>query len=246
MLASRWLHEPDAEQNRTIIAADMSCGAPEVEVAIAKELFPQGITATLPPMGATGESLGFLLDDLRGLLADLDALFAGHRFVGGVEPTVADLALYGQLNQIRRDPTGRGIVGDPARPHGRWLRDLERRADGEAAEFAGEATPDGEALGPLARRVAATYLRFAVANARALEEGPKGPLVVELADGVPFQAARAGYNRKCLQALLGELEEAVGAVGRLIGGAADRAVFRELAGLGPLLEPYRALGRAVG
>jgi hypothetical protein len=246
MLASRWLHAPDAEQNKAIIAADMTCGAPEVELGVAKEIFPQGITATLPPMGATKETLGFLLDDLRGIVTDLDGLFARHRYVGGAEPTVADLAMYGQLNQIRRDPTGRTIVGDPARPHGRWLGDLERRADGAAPEFAGDAAPDGDALAPLARRIAATYLRFAVANALALEEAPKGPLAVELADGVPFQAARAGYNRKCLQALLGELDAAVAEAGRLVGGAADRAILGELGRLGALVEPYPALARAVG
>ena len=245
MLASRWLHEPDAEQNKVVIATDMTCGAAEVDVAVARELFPQGITATLPPMGATAETLPFLLDDLRGLVDDLDALFAHHRFVGGPEPTVADVALYGQLNQVRRDPTGRTIVGDPSRPHGRWFGDVERRADGSAAEFAGDEVPDGERLAPLARRIAGTYLRFAVANARALEEAPKGPLVVELAGGATFQAARAGYNRKCLQALLAELEEAVGAAGRLVGGAADGAILGELAPLGALLEPYPALARAV-
>src|SRR5437764_8044964 len=242
MLASRWLHGPDAEHNRTVIAADMTCGAPEVEVAVAKEMFPQAIVATLPPMGATRETLGFLLDDLGGMVTDLDALFAAHRFLGGADPTVADLAFYGQLNQIRRDPTGRIMVGDSARPHGRWLADLERRADGAAAEHAGEAAPDGEALAPLARRVARTYLRFAVANAKALEEAPKGPLAVALADGVPVHAARRGRNRKCLQALLAELE----AAGRLVGGAADREIFAELAGLGRLLAPYPTLARAAG
>ena len=244
MLASRWLHEPDAEQNKTIIAADMTCGVPDVELAVAREVFPSGITATLPPMGATPETLGFLLDDLRGLVDDLDALFAAHRFVGGREPTVADLALYGQLNQIRRDPTGRAVVGDPARPHGRWLKDLERRADGEPAEHESDAMPTDAALAPLARRIGSTYLRFAVANARALEEAPKGPLEVELADGVPFQAARAGYNRKCLQALLGELEEAMAAAKQLVGEAVDAAVLGELAALGPLLDSYPALRRA--
>jgi glutathione S-transferase len=246
MLASRWLHEADAEQNRIVIAADMTCGAPGVDLQAAKDIFPQGITATLPPMGATTESLAFLLDDLRALVADLDALFAAHRFIGGAEPTVADLALYGQLNQVRRDPTGRGIVGDPARPHGRWLADLERRADGAPAESPHVAAPDGEALVPLARRIAGTYLRFAVANAKALEEAPKGPLEVELAGGVRFRAARAGYNRKCLQALLGELDEAVAAAGRLVGGSADRSVLHEIAGLGALLAPYPALARVAG
>jgi glutathione S-transferase len=245
MLGSRWLHEPDAEQNRIVIAADMTCGAPEVELAIAKEIFPQGIVATLPAMGATPEALDFLLEDLRGLCTDLDGVFGLHRFFGGAEPTVADLAFYGQLNQIRRDPTGRGMVGDPARPHGRWLKDIERRAGNEPAEHPGDTPPDGEALAPLARRIAGTYLRFAVANAKAIEAEPRGPLSVELADGVPFQAARAGYNRKCLQALLQELETAVAAAGRLVGGAADRAVFRELAALGPGLDPYPALARAV-
>jgi glutathione S-transferase len=241
MLASRWLHEPDAEQNRTVIAADMTCGASEVELGVAKEIFPQGITATLPPMGATRETLGFLLDDLIGLITDLDTLFETHRFLGGAEPTVADLAFYGQLNQIRRDPTGRAMVGDPARPHGRWLADIERRADGNPAEFTGDAAPDVDAMAPLVQRIAQTYLRFAVANARALEEAPKGPLAVLLADNVPFQAARAGYNRKCLQALLAELETAIATAGRLAGGTADRAIFAELAGLGSLLAPYPAL-----
>jgi len=82
------------------------------------------------------------------------------------------------------------------------------------------ADPVGTALNGLR---STTYLRFAVANARALEDAPKGPLAVELADGVPFTAARAGYNRKCLQALLGELEASVPAAGRLVGGAADHA-----------------------
>jgi glutathione S-transferase len=244
MLASRWLHEPDAEQNRIVIAADMTCGAPEVELAVAREIFPQGITATLPLMGATADSLGFLLDDLRGLCEDLDTLFDAHRFLGGAEPTVADLALYGQLNQVRRDPTGRGIVGDPARPHGRWLRDIERRADDQAAEHPAETPPDHHALAPLATRIASTYLRFAVANARVLAEAPKGPVTLELADGIPFQAMRSGYNWKCLQALLGELEMAFTAAERLVGGPTDGIILRELSPLGHLLEPYRRLARA--
>src|SRR5207247_3107613 len=116
--------------------------------------------------------------------------------------------------------------------------------DGAAAEHADDAPPDGEALAPLAHRIAWTYLRFAVANAHALEEAPKGPLAVALGDGMPFQAARAGYNRKCLQALLAELEAAVAAAGRLAGGAADREIFAELAGLGRLLAPYPTLAHA--
>jgi glutathione S-transferase len=247
MLASRWLNEPDAERARTVIAADMTCGAPALDMAAAREMFPQGIIATLPAMGATRETLAFLLDDLRGVVRELDALAAAYRFVGGAEPTVADLALYGQLNQIRRDPTGATIVSDPALGHlARWLGDLERRADGQAAEHPGRDAPDGEALAPLARRIAGTYLRFAVANARALEDAPKGALAVELAGGVTFRAARAGYNRKCLGALLAEIEKGLGASGRLVGGAADRIVLAELAPLGPLLDPYPNVARAVG
>src|SRR5207247_3717761 len=72
MLASRWLHGPDAEHNRTVIAADMTCGAPEVEVAVAKEMFPPAIMATPPPMGATRETPGFLPNDLGRLGTALD------------------------------------------------------------------------------------------------------------------------------------------------------------------------------
>ncbi len=242
MLASRWHNPGDAERAATIIAADMTCGAPGVDVATARQLFPQGIIATLPAMGATPAALGFLLDDLRGLCRDLDTLFATYRFIGGAEPTVADLALYGQLNQLRRDPTGAAIVSAPALTGlARWFADLERRANREPVTHTHPEAPDAAALVPLAQRIAGSYLTFAVANTRALEEAPKGPLTVELAGGVTFQAARAGYNRKCLQALLAELEEGVAGSGRLVGGDADRAVFAVLARLGSLLSPYPRL-----
>ena len=245
MLASRWYHEADAEQNRILIAADMTCGAPDIDLTAAKTMLPQGIVATLPPMGATPDSLAFLTDDLRGLCRDLDAVFARHRFLGGAEPTVADLAFYGQLNQMRRDPTGGRIVGDPELPNlARWFGDVEKRADDQPPAHASEAAPDADTLAPLARRIAGTYLRFTVANARAVEEAPKGSLEVSLADGVAFRAARAGYNRKCLQALLGELESAVAAGGRLAGAAADGPILAELAGLGPLLDPFPAIAKA--
>jgi glutathione S-transferase len=241
MFGSRWLHPADAEQNRIILAADMSCGAPEIDLAVGKEILAQGLIASLPLMGATPDTLAFLLDDLAGTCEDLDALLRARRFLGGDEPTVADLAVYGQLNQLRRDPTGRGIVGDPARPHGRWLRDVEHRADGEPAAHPGGAPADGRALGPLARRIAGTYVRFAVANALALREAPKGPLDVELADGVPFRAVRSAYGWKCLQAVLAEMDAGLAAAGRLVGGEADEAVLAAIAPLGTLLDPYPAL-----
>jgi glutathione S-transferase len=245
MLASRWYHEPDAEQNRILIAADMTCGAPEVDLTAAKTMLPQGIVSTLPPMGATPDSLTFLLDDLRGLLRDLDAIFARHRFLGGAEPSVADLAFYGQLNQVRRDPTGSRLVGNPELPNlARWFGDVEKRADDQPAVSAAEAPPDADVLAPLVRRIAGTYLRFAVANARAVEEQPKGTLEVTLDGGVVFRAARAGYNRKCLQALLAELEAAFAAGGRLTGTATDGPILVELAALGPLLDPFPAIAKA--
>ncbi len=245
MLASRWLHETDAEQARTIIAADMTCGAPGADMETARQLFPQGITATMPAMGATPESLPFLIDDLRGLCRDLDALFAAHRFLGGEEPSVGDLAFWGQLNQVRRDPTGATIVGDGGLAHlNRWMADVERRAEGQPAEHPATAPPDGAALAPLCRRMAATYLRFTTANARAVDENPKGLFAVELGAGYRFTAARAGYNRKCLQALLAELETALAASERLVGGEADRIVLAALADAGPLLDAVPAVRRA--
>src|SRR5579885_3330678 len=169
MLAPRWLHPADAEQERIVIDADMTCGAFGVDMATAKELFPRGITATLPAMGATPEALDFLLDDVRGLCGDLDGLFGAHRFLGGAEPSVGDLALYGQLNQIRRDPTGAGIVADPRRPSlARWFRDVERRAEGEAAEHPGTAPPIGtcSASSPGSGRCSTRFPRSPARRAR--------------------------------------------------------------------------------
>ena len=71
-------------------------------------------------------------------------------------------------------------------------------------------------------------------------DGAPAPVLRRHGPRVP----RAGYNRKCLQALLAELEAAVAAAGRLAGGAADREIFAELAGLGRLLAPYPTLAHA--
>jgi hypothetical protein len=200
----------------------------------------------MPAMGATPESLPFLLDDLRGLCRDLDTLAGRHRFLGGGQPTVADLAFFGQLNQIRRDPTGATIVADPGLPRlARWMSDVERRAEGQAAEHTATDAPDGDALAPLAARIAGTYLRFTVANSRALDEAPKGPFTVELAGGQRFTAARAGYNRKCLHALLDELDAALAAAGRLAGGEADRLLLAPFADAGAALDAHPAVARAV-
>jgi hypothetical protein len=92
--------------------------------------------------------------------------------------------------------------------------------------------------------MAATYLRFTTANARAVDENPKGLFAVELGAGYRFTAARAGYNRKCLQALLAELETALAASGRLVGGEADRIVLAALADAGALLDAVPAVRRA--
>jgi glutathione S-transferase len=229
MLTSRWYHPADAAQNAAIIANGMTHGVWGIDFQRAAREFPPGIVSTVPRMGATPENAEGWYAMVPRILDALAAALARSPFVLGSSPHLCDFAFYGQLNQIRRDPTGYGWIEAAPEKVKTWLASLEG-ACREPSGASGEAVKDASDLKVLAEEAAQTYFRMSVANALAVEKGTDGPVRVKLRAGFEFDAPPAKYNRKILAANLDILEQLYNGGGRL--PAAVEEVF--LAELRPL------------
>ncbi len=205
MLCSRWYHEADAAQNRAIIACGMTHGIYGIDFQQAAREFPNAIIATLPKMGATPENAPGWYAMVPRILAAMASALEASPFLTGSRPHLADFAFYGQLNQLRRDPTGHEWVCEGPAQVRQWLDRIEQPCTSAAPPQAGPARADAAALAPLLREAAQTYYRMAVANALALEQG--APAVrVELVEGFDFEAPPARYNRKVFADVLARID----------------------------------------
>lgn len=246
MLTSRWYHAADAAQNAAIIACGMTHGVPGLDFQRAAREFPAGISSNLPKMGATPENAEGWYAMLPRILSAVSEALTRSLFLTGAAPHQADFALYGQLNQVRRDPTGSGWIGNAPVRVREWMDRLEAAFTGNLAP-APSPLDDLATLGPLVDEMAQTYLRMQVANALAVEAGAPEVRVM-LPDGFEFRAAPAKYNAKLLAANLDTLETLYAGGGALPSTVAE-PVLRELsplkAGGSSLLESRAALAAAL-
>ena len=246
MLASRWYHPQDAAQNAAIIACGMTHGVPGLDFQRAAREFPPSIISTLPKMGATRENAEDWYAMLPRILGALDDALSRSLFLTGAAPHQVDFAFYGQLNQIRRDPTGNVWIADAPELVREWLERLEAAFTGRL-EPASAALDDLASLQALVEEMSATYLRMQVANALAVEAGAL-EVRASLGRGLEFATAPAKYNAKLLAANLDTLEKLY-ARGLALPAAIGAPILRELAplasGASPLLETRPALRAAL-
>lgn len=228
MLSSRWYHPADAAQNAAIIACGMSHGVPGIDFQRAAREFPPGIISTLPKMGATPANAEGWYAMLPRILDAYDRALSRSLFLTGSAPHQADFAFYGQLNQIRRDPTGSGWISAAPENVRQWLERMEFAFTGKL-EAAPVALDSLDSLDELVEEMASTYLRMQVANALAVEAG-EAEVVATLREGFEFRTAPAKYNAKLLAANLATLERLYDA-GRSLPSVVEAPILSELAPL---------------
>jgi len=228
MLCSRWYHGDDAAQNSALIAGAMSHGVYGIDFQSAARDFPPSIIATLPKMGATAHNADTWYSMLPPMLDALNQALSRSLFLTGSSPHQCDFAFYGQLNQLRRDPTGSRWLAEGPGSVREWLEKIEA-ACAPGADTLPSSLADLGALEPLVRQMAQTYLRMQVANALAVEAG-LSEVRVELAGAVQFSAAPARYNWKLLAANLDLLEALYGS-GHELPAEIQAPVLSELAPL---------------
>ncbi len=225
MLCSRWYHDEDAAQNAALIACAMTHGIYGIDFQSAARDFPPSIVATLPKMGATPQNAQAWYAMLPPMLDALDQALSRSHFLTGSSPHQCDFAFYGQLNQLRRDPTGSTWIAEGPESVREWLEKIER-ACAPGADTVPSSLSDLEALEPLSRQMAQTYLRMQVANALAVEAG-QGEVCVNLAASMTFAAAPARYNLKLLSANLDLLEILYGG-GQALPASIEGVIVAEL------------------
>jgi len=230
MLTSRWYHPADAAQNAAIIATGMTHGVWGLDLQRAAREFPPGIISNVPRMGATPENAEGWYAMVPRILDALATALAKSPFLFGNSPHLCDFAFYGQINQIRRDPTGYGWIEAAPEKVKTWVASLEA-ACREPGGAKVEPIKDASDLKTLAEEAAQTYFRMSVANALAVERGGDGAVNTKLRGGFAFEAPPAKYNRKILAANLDILEKLYAGGGRLPAAVEDTF----LAELRPLL-----------
>lgn len=149
-------------------------------------------------LGATRENYGLLAESYRRVLLACEPHVGIGRFIFGTRPSIADIALYGQLSELGADPTPMKIMREIASFTDHWVR----RADDLSGVDGAWREPD-DGVSPwaieLLRIVGELYLPFLVANERAFREG-KDRLEIAAWD-MPYALSPFKYQVKCLTAL---------------------------------------------
>lgn len=149
-------------------------------------------------LGATKENYALLAESYRRVLTACEPHVGIGRFMFGTRPSIADIALYGQLSELGTDPTPMKIMREIAPFTDHWVR---RADDLSGVDGAWRNTEDGVSAWAidLLRIVGELYLPFLVANERAAVEGKER---LEFAAwGMPYVLSPFKYQIKCLTAL---------------------------------------------
>lgn len=149
-------------------------------------------------LGATKENYDLLAESYRRVLLACEPHVGIGQFIFGTRPSIADIALYGQLSELGTDPTPMNIMRDIAPFTDHWVR---RADDLSGVEGAWRGAEDG--VSPwaieLLRIVGELYLPFLVANEQAFNGGRER---LEIAAwGMPYVLSPFKYQVKCLTTL---------------------------------------------
>jgi glutathione S-transferase len=197
MFHYRWWYEPDQKSAALRIAQANLPGAPAEAVAKLAASLEQRMIPRLRFVGSSAETREQIEASFRRQLAILDPHLARRPYLFGGRPCLGDFGLFAQLYECSIDPTPGAVLRASAPRVGAWIeRMLDPTPQGEFEPWSALA-PTLEPL--LAQEVAALFLPWSTANARALAAG-QAEFEVEL-EGRPFRQQTQKYHARSLAAL---------------------------------------------
>ena len=158
------------------------------ELAAAVPAFRERQVERMGFLGCTPEAAPLFEASYRRVLDALETTVANGRFLFGTRPSVADLALFGQLKTLGIDPTPMAVMRARAPRTDAWVR----RAD-DLSGVEGEWEEPGPAVAALLEMAREVYWPFLRANAA-------GDVDVMLA-GHRFRQPHFRYQAKCYDRL---------------------------------------------
>ncbi len=197
MFHFRWTYEADQQAAGERLAKSMMPNLGDAEIAGAVEMIKGRMVPRLRLVGSAPETLEAIEGSFRRQLAILEPHLARRPYLFGGRPALADFGLGGQMYELLIDPTPAAIVRREAPSVVAWVeRMLEPRVEGE---FEPWSALQGGLLPLLRDEVAAVFLPWSDANARAIAAGQTS-FSLELG-GRPFGQETQKYHAKSLAVL---------------------------------------------
>lgn len=198
MFHYRWYYEPDRKFGTHWVTADRAPGRITPKTAEAAKAFHDRQVGRMALVGCTEATKPIIEASYTRVLAALEAGIPTQEYLFGTRPSLADFALFGQLQILATDPTSAAIMRAQAPHLHTWLMRLD-----DASGVEGEWQPADSAPAPmviaLLRLAGEAYLPFLKANAEAIDEG-RDMLHVRLFDR-EFAQAPFRYQAKCYRGL---------------------------------------------
>jgi len=197
MFHYRWFYEPDQESAGERLARSMMPGLSDAELPSGVGMIKARMVPRLSFVGSSAETKDQIEGSFKTQLGIVERHLSTRPYLFGARPAFADFGLFPQLYQASTDPTPAAILRASA-PHAvRWIQEmLGPRAEGEFETW----QTLGPTLTPLLRdEIAAVFLPWSTANAKALAAGEK-QFTVQLR-GKPFTQETQKYHAKSLAAL---------------------------------------------
>lgn len=213
MFHYRWFRAVDQQYSAEQIIADNSPGLEGAAFTAEVRAIRERQVSRMALVGCTPGNAPLLEETYHRVLDALQQVATRDRFLFGTRPSVADVAVYGQLRVLSEDHTPHLVMRARNPRVYDWLRRLDDASgiDGEwCVHAAGDDAPTitgtahaqagmREALLDLLAIAADSYLPFLVANAQALRDGA-AEFEVSVR-GMAFAQAPFRYQGKCLGAL---------------------------------------------
>ena len=222
-VATRWLIDENRSFGSWDLAREASFEAPGTPIEDVRAMVTGAMTGSLPPLGATPDTVGALVEDsLRPWLAALSTHLAGHGYLFGARPSLADFAFYGgNAAHFVNDPTVRRLteeVGPEVVVH-------THRLTNPTEETFGDWLPDGEVPDTLIALLAEAGRHYLPWVAEATVEGRarielESGAVADIAATEFLKVARGELLARYVDARSPAIDEVLDAAG-ILGHFAD-------------------------
>lgn len=196
MFHYRWYYEADQISTAERIAAT-AFGATGEALAKASAQVRERMVNRLHVVGSSEATRPIIEASLDGLLRLLESHLNGRGYLFGGRPAFADFGLYAQLYEMSTDPTVGAIMRGRAPRTLAWCERM--LAPGNDGPFEAWAGLQATLMPILKQQVAALFLPWSVANARALMAGEES-FTADL-DGQAFSQSTVKYHARSLQVL---------------------------------------------
>lgn len=196
MFHYRWTTEDEDSIVPAWLLYDACLGLDETTTRAMGKQFAGRQIGRMPKVGCTPDTAAVIEDSLKRTLEILEeAAKSQPHFLFGDMASLADVAVFGQLSQLKSDPEPSAMLQDDYPFLYRWLDHVDD-ASGFEGEWGANFTP---ALSALIKQAGDTYLPVLAANEAAFRKG-ESTFTVDLEEGY-FTAETFKYHVRCIERL---------------------------------------------